>query len=153
MAKNCDATILSIITVIFIVGCFFLLTWILVNQIKDHYSQYDPKLLEIKENLSKYFPDLLSKVTLHEGDSSYTLNKTKIYMCLFDENGKYYNDNTLYHVILHELAHVKSHDIGHTALFHKNFQELLEQAEKYGLYDPNISIPENYSKHPKACKK
>ena len=153
MGKNCDASILSIITVIFIIGCFFLLTWIFVNQVKDHYSQYDPKLLEIKAKLKEHFPDLISKVTLHEGDSSYTLNKSKIYMCLFDENGKYYQDNTLYHVILHELAHVKSADIGHTPLFHNNFQELLEKAEKYGLYDHNIPIPENYSKHSKACGK
>ena len=154
MVKNdCDASLLSIITAIFIFGCFFLLVWILSNQIKDHYSQYEPKLLEIKKNLHQYFPDLTSQITFHEGDSSYTLNKNKIYMCLFNEEGEYYKDNTLYHVALHELAHVKSHDIGHTPLFHQNFQELLDQAEKHGIYDPAIPIPENYSKHPHACKK
>lgn len=148
-----NATLLSAITAFFVISCFFLLVWVLTTQIKDHYSKYEPKLMEITNTLKKIFPDLLHSVTFYVGDSSYTINKNKIYMCLYDENGKYYSDNTLYHVALHELAHVKSHDIGHTPLFHENFQKLLEIAEKHGLYDPSINIPENYSKHPNACKK
>ena len=55
------------------------------------------------------------------------------------------------HVILHELAHVKTDSIGHTPEFYDNFENLLSKAEKFGLYDPNIEVPTNYSKNIGAC--
>ena len=152
--KSCEnASLLHIITGILVIACFFLLVWILTNQIKDHYTMFDPKLIELKKKLRKHFPDLLKKVSLHCGeDGSYTLDKKKIYVCLTDENGNYYSDNTLMHVILHELAHVKTVSIGHTPEFHTNFEELLAIAEEKKLYDPNISVPDDYSKKKGACK-
>jgi len=140
-----NATLLSALTAFFVICCFFLLVWVLTTQIKDHYSQYEPKLLELSTKLKKLFPDLCNSVSFHIGDSSYTINKSKIYLALCDKNGDYYSDNTLMHVLLHELAHVKSHDIGHTPLFHENFQKILEIAEKHGLYDPSIPVPDDYA--------
>ena len=87
--KSCEnASVLHLITGILVIACFFLLVWILTNQIKDHYAMFDPKLIELKKKLRVHFPELLSKVTLHCGDSSYTLDKATIYVCLKDENGK-----------------------------------------------------------------
>ena len=105
----------------------------------------------MRKKLRKYFPDLINKTTFHCGDSSYTLDKSSVHLCLIDETGNYYSDNTLMHVILHELAHVKTDSIGHTPEFHQNFQELLEKAEQVGLYDPNIDVPDHYSKRDGAC--
>jgi len=146
-----NATLLNIILTIFVIACFFVLIWVLTNQIKDHYSQFDPKLLELCNKLRQYFPDLCNRVSFHEGHDSYTINKKRIYICLKDENGNYYPDNTLYHVLLHELAHVKCDEIGHTELFHEHFQTLLKIAEEKGLYDPFKTIPNNYAKHQNAC--
>jgi len=147
-----NASLLTIITSILVLCCFFLLVWILTTKIKDHYKQFDPKLLELKKKLRVHFPDLTNKTSWRCGDSSYTLDKTSTYICLRDEYGKYYSDNTLIHVMLHELAHVKSSSIGHTPEFHQNFQELLDTAERVGLYNPNIEVPDNYSKVHGACQ-
>ena len=45
-------------------------------------------------------------------------------MCLKDKNGKYYDDNMLNYVALHELAHVLCDEIGHTDKFYAIFDEL-----------------------------
>jgi hypothetical protein len=153
MKSKCEnASLLNMITGILVFACFFLLVWILTNQIKDHYAMFDPKLLELRKKLRVHFPELINKTTAHCGDSSYTLDKTKVYLCLRDEKGNYYSDNTLMHVYLHELAHVKTHNIGHTHEFHKNFQEMLDKAESVGLYDSSIEVPDNYSKTSGSCK-
>ena len=156
MKKNkspCEnASLLNIITSIIVFFCFFLLVWILTTKIKDHYSQFEPKIVELRKKLRVHFPELINKITLHCGDSSYTLDKTSVYICVKDENGDYYSDNTLMHVILHELAHVKTSNIGHTPEFHQNFDEILKKAEHVGLYDSTIEVPNDYSKQYGACK-
>lgn len=147
-----NASLLNIMTSIIVFFCFFLLVWILTTKIKDHYNQFEPKLLELRKKLRKHFPNEINRTSFHCGDSSYTLDKTSVHVCLTDENGNYYSDNTLMHVILHELAHVRSKSIGHTPEFHDNFADMLEKAEKVGLYDPNISVPTDYSKREGACQ-
>ena len=84
------------------------------------------------------------KIKLYKGKKSYTINKKKIYLCLFDENGNYYLDNHIIYVLCHEMAHVLSNSIGHTSEFEDNFKKLLERAEKIELYNPNIPMPEDY---------
>ena len=151
--KSCEnASLLHVITGILVIACFFLLVWILTNQIKDHYAMFDPKLIELKKKLRVHFPDLINKVSLHCGDSSHTIDKKKITLCLTDENGEYYSNNTLMHVVLHELAHVKTTSIGHTPEFHQNFEEILAHAQNIGLYDPNIEVPDDYSKREGSCQ-
>ena len=84
-------------------------------------------------------------IQLLKGNKSYTINKEKIYLCLTDENGKYYSDNMLTYVLIHEIAHVlNKKDIGHTDEFHRVFEELLIKAEGYGIYDPNEQKIDNY---------
>jgi len=72
--------------------------------------------------------------------TSYTINKSKIYLKLTDRNGEYYSNNTLIYVLLHEISHMLCDDIGHTENFHIIFRDLLLEAEKVGIYDPYIPI-------------
>ena len=175
MGKNCNTlTTFNIAILFLVILCFFLLTWILINQTKDYYSQYNKKLLAIKSNIIEKFETNLDKdniketysdinpsisdilgainsITLHEGDDTYTINKAKTYVCLTDENGDYYNDHTLIYVILHEMAHVLCDEIGHTDKFHKIFDNILDKAVECGLHDRNINIPNNYAKTEGSC--
>ncbi len=134
----------TIIILIISTGLGFLICWI-VKRINENYEKehYDPRLdelikevetLGISTNGLKFFSD----------EKSFTINKRKVHMCLFNENKQYYSNNTLMYVLLHELAHVKCKSIGHTPEFHHIFDEYLDLAIKKGLYNPHKKIPTNY---------
>ncbi len=74
----------------------------------------------------------------YKGDKSYTINKRKVHMCMKDGRGKYYKDNMLMYVLLHELSHAHCKSIGHTKEFYIIFQGYLDHAEKAGIYDSSI---------------
>ena len=103
----------------------------------------DPKIDNLKNRLSSIFPEL-NFIQLSGSNKSFTINKKEIYLCLKDENGKYYDDNMLIYVLLHELAHVKCDEIGHTEKFKDIFRNLLLQAEIAGLYNPFQPPVDNY---------
>ena len=87
----------------------------------------------------------MNEVVLYKGDKSYTINKYKIHLCLFDENGNYYPNNTLIYVLAHELAHViNTKNIGHTQEFHDIFDELLEFLSEKEIYNPSVPVPLSY---------
>lgn len=120
------------------------LVYIIVTQIREHNLQHDPMLYTLKAVLKDVHP-IVSKLRLYKGNSSYTINKEKIFLCLYDENGEYYPLNMLVHVLLHEIAHIlNTKDIGHTEAFHDEFDKLLTKAEKLGVYNPNIPNVPNY---------
>jgi len=75
---------------------------------------------------------------------AYTVNKgDSIGLCI--EN----DENTLFFIVLHELAHVITKERGHTKTFWKNFEFLVKHAIKEKLYNY-----ENYNKEPVTyCKK
>ena len=119
----------------------------------------DPKILELQEKLKPMFAEnvvytgplanenkkkIINDLTLCPGKKSYTINKEDIYLCLKDENNKYYNDNMLIYVLLHEISHQSCYEIGHTPLFHEIFQLYLAKAIELGIYNPNIPIIKNY---------
>ena len=149
--------------VLFLLIIGFIL-WLVVMQIQEYYQQDDPKLKELLEKVrplfesDKYFSGLLSElntrkildeITLYSGDKSYTINKKKVYLCLTDENDEYYNINMLTYVLLHELSHVICDEIGHTQKFHDIFKEVLKEAKKLKIYDPNIPIIKDYCQYQK----
>lgn len=113
------------------------------TQIQEHHKQNDPKLHEIKARLTPLIPDIVD-LDFYEGDRSYTINKQRVYLCLRDENGNYYDDNTLNYVTLHELAHTKTKSIGHTEEFHEVFDDILKKATEQGLFNPSIPVPNDY---------
>ena len=82
---------------------------------------------------------------MYKGDKSYTINKEKTFLCLYDKNGDYYPVNQLVYVLLHEISHaLNTKDVGHTDNFNKIFDELLDKATQQGVYNPSIPIIQDY---------
>jgi hypothetical protein len=119
----------------------------------------EPKIMELQEKLKPLFAEdvvytgvlaninkkkILNDLTLCKGEKSYTINKEDIFLCLKDENNKYYEDNMLIYVLLHEIAHHVTVSIGHTPEFHEKFQILLKKAEELKIYDSTIPVVKNY---------
>lgn len=81
--------------------------------------------------------------------TSYTVNKgEKVFMCIRerDESDRLIDENTLFYVALHELAHVITHSVGHQSDFWSNFRFLLHNAIKYKylVYKPYHKVPQKY---------
>jgi len=132
--------ILAVLLIIFLI-------WMITHQIKEHHLQDDPMLYTLKEVLKPVHP-VISQLKLYKGDKSYTINKNKIFLCLYDENGEYYPLNMLVYVLLHEIAHLlNDKDVGHTPAFHAQFDELLDRATQLGIYNPSIPIIQNYCQY------
>lgn len=115
------------------------------NNIKTYNKKFNNDYInKIKELLIPIVPEI-NEIEIFEDNKSYTLNKKYIYLCTKDKNGEYYKTNTIVYVLLHEMAHyLNKIDIGHTEHFYKIFNELLDKAEKIGIYNPNINIEKNY---------
>ena len=92
---------------------------------------------------------IVSRLNFYEGEKSYTINKQNVYICMRDENGKYYDKNFLVYVILHEISHALCNEIGHTQKFMDIFSDLIERASKMGLYNKNAPKVENYCNYRK----
>jgi hypothetical protein len=94
-------------------------------------------ITSLKENLSIINPEF-KKLDIRESDSSYTEDKSVIYLCLKNENGETYPLNTIIYVALHEIAHyLNKSDYGHTEKFQEIFNDLLCKASEKGIYDPS----------------
>ena len=147
--------------VVLIVCLLFLavVSIIILAQVKEHHSKDDPMLHELLTRIKPVFKadryyagpleplndrDILEEIDLYRSKNSYTINKQKIYLCLRDENGEYYNINTLTYVLLHEMAHVICDEVGHTKKFHDIFEAILAIAKEKGIYDPSIPIVYDY---------
>lgn len=145
---------MTLTSLVLLLMLIFLLLFIIFKQVEDFSLQDDPKIIQLKELITPFLQQysyngkkgdvLLKKIKIYKGNKSYTINKEKIYLCLKDEKNQYYNTNMLMYVILHELAHSFCDSIGHTEEFNTIFQDLLEKANKYGIYNPSIPIDENY---------
>ena len=110
----------------------------------DHFVRSrDPVLNELKQQLAMMDPNF-GNIELYEGNRSYTINKKRVYICLKDENGKYYNRNMLIYVICHEYAHILCDEVGHTKKFFQIFNQVLDQATQAGLYNHKIPLLDNY---------
>lgn len=129
----------------FIVLLFLFLVWNIVQREWFHTYQ-DPVLKDLVESVKHLHPKF-EKIRFFEANKSYTINKKYVYLCLRDENGKYYNRNMLVYVLLHELAHTLNKESGHTKKFAKIFNNLLIQAAKEGIYNPSIPPVEQYCGH------
>ena len=77
--------------------------------------------------------------------TAYSVNKGELLaICLRNaDDDKFINDNLIYFVSIHEMAHVMTDEVGHTPKFWDNMAYLLEQSHELGFY-----IPEDYSKNP-----
>ena len=164
--SNCNDKLYRIIIMVMLGIILILVGYIVYDQINEHFNDRDPKLKELRNKLqillnskdnsgqkwtgnleSLNDRDILNEIKLYVGSKSYTINKSRIYMCLKDSNDKYYDDNSLMFVFLHEVAHVICKSIGHTEEFHKIFEDLLFEAERVGIYDSNVPMIKNYCGH------
>jgi hypothetical protein len=110
----------------------------------------DPICSVIHRNLIKVDPRA-QKLSIKGSNQSFTEDKLRVYLCLYDENGQYYDINMLMYVALHELAHAISYQVDpahKTDEFKNNFKMLLDKAASIGVYDK--SKPLNYSYCPKS---
>jgi len=134
------------IPIILAVCLIIILLWIIGHQIKEHHQQDDPMLHRLKEVLKPVHP-AIETLKLYKAKKSYTINKSKIFLCVKDKNGEYYPLNMLIYVLLHELSHfLNTKDVGHTEEFHRIFDELLLKAAQIGVFNPSIPIIQEYSK-------
>lgn len=105
----------------------------------EHFSVQNGDKSRI-ENMCKKIKD----TSLRQDETgSYTENKKHIYLCLYDNNNKVYDDNTLMNVLLHECAHVCNETVGHDDAFWEKFEFLKLCAEKAGIYNPSIPMQLN----------
>jgi len=116
-------------------------------RVKEWYDSQDPMLKVLQERLQKVDP-MADRVRFFRGSKRYTINKQKVYLCLYDERNEYYPMNMLMYVALHELAHCLCKEIGHTESFFEIFRKLLKKAEEVGVYDPDIPPIDNYCMSP-----
>jgi len=101
-------------------------------------QEYDDEFLPMIKRISKrYNPKTLNEGAINSNYTSYTLNKGEsITLCVRtrDENDHLYNDNILFGVLIHELAHVGSITINHGPEFITNFHYLLKKATKWNMF-------------------
>ena len=89
----------------------------------------------VKYLVNRYNPDKLSETALGAKYTSYSVNKGEsIAMCLREPNNSFIDMNTVHFVIIHELAHVMTPEVGHTKLFWENMGYLLRKASEIGIY-------------------
>ena len=106
----------------------------------------DPLIKKLKDDMIR-LDERISKIEFYSSDESYTEDKNKIFLCLRDEKGNYYDYNMLVYVAIHECSHALTNviDMEHlTAEFRGMFDHLLTKAYKNGMYDPNKSLVTNY---------
>lgn len=144
---------LEIKWIIAIIILVLIISYFAFNCIKENFMSSDPMLLELEVELRKFFNtssykindgNVMDHIKMYRGNKSYTLNKKKVYICMKDNDGKYYDKNMLIYVIAHELSHVLCDEIGHTPKFQEIFDKLLEELAEFGLYNPEIPINYEY---------
>jgi hypothetical protein len=106
----------------------------------------DPVTREIHQKLMKLDPRA-QKLSIRGSSQSFTEDKERMYLCLKNEKGEYYDQNFLMYVAIHELAHVISQQVdpNHTTdEFKNNFKMLLAKAADMKLYDPSQPLIYDY---------
>ena len=91
-------------------------------------------IIDLQKN---YNPDSLFETLEGSKYTSYSVNKgEKLSLCLRKMDNTFVDDNTVLFVVIHELSHIMTDEVGHTPLFWENMRYLLEEAEKLDIYRP-----------------
>jgi hypothetical protein len=118
----------------------------LVNAMAERY----PDDADVARLRARFRADAIQEAGSAAYGTSYTLNKTRIVLCLRSRDaatrGALTDDNTVTFVAVHELAHVMTAATStreHTPEFWRNFRRLLREAVRLGLY-----TDVDYAAHP-----
>ena len=102
-----------------------------------HLDKVDSGYYGVKRLKNRYKASILSE--LHKGSSntSYSVNKgEKLVVCMRSkDDNTFHDENTIFFVVLHELAHIMSKSIGHNDEFWNNFRYLLKHCIEIKLYN------------------
>lgn len=135
--------------IVAIVG--FVIFWLYERRDSTYSFYVDPKATQLRAKLQQVFPNDVDwkKVQFLGSNKSFTLNKEKVHLCLLKGNGEYYDDNSLMHVAIHELAHMvcderKPEGQEHTPEFERILASVTERAAAAGIYDPSIPLAQKY---------
>ena len=110
----------------------------LIGSLDEHEKE---GILDLQTN---YNPNTVSETLRGSKYTSYSVNKgEKLSLCIRKEDDTFIDHNTILFVVIHELAHIMTEEIGHTPLFWENMRYLLEKAE-----DEKIYRPVNYVEEP-----
>lgn len=105
----------------------------IVNKLSNSYKDDD----RVKRLNSKFNPRNISETAANTSYTSYSVNKgEKLVLCIRSKKNpsQFIDDNTLFFVALHELAHIMTLSIGHTEEFWENFKFILKVATSDGMY-------------------
>lgn len=94
----------------------------------------------------RFRPEAVSEGSVDKRYTSYTINKgEKMVLCMRtrDQRDELYDDNLLFYVALHELAHIASITENHSEEFHANFRFLLRKAQEWDMFK-RVQKPFNY---------
>ena len=107
-----------------------------LTKVVDDLLRKFPKDDRVKRLKSRYNPYKISESPPDSQFTSYSINKgEKIVFCLRSKEDQRLHDiNTMTFVALHELAHLMTNSIGHTAEFWDNFRFILKTAIQKGHY-------------------
>lgn len=107
-----------------------------LTNVKTYLEQNHNEQPLTKNIQSRFDPSNISEGSPDSQYTSYTVNKgEQMVFCIRDKETKELHDlNLLMYVSLHELAHVGCESVGHNDEFQKNFNFLLDVAEKMGIY-------------------
>lgn len=97
-------------------------------------AEYRPMAVRLKD---RYRPETISEGRVDKRYTSYTVNKgEQVVLCLRsrDERDEIYDDNLIFYVALHELAHISSVTEDHSPEFHRNFRYLLRKASEWNMW-------------------
>lgn len=81
-------------------------------------------------------PSSVSEGSQSDGYTSYSVSKGKKLVFCIRTDGVLEDINTIMYVAVHELAHLATTEYGHTPAFWDNFDWLLKEAVRIGLYRP-----------------
>lgn len=101
----------------------------------QHMRTKYPDSEDVKRMYRNYNPSAMSEGSPDSGYTSYSVNKgEKLVICIRNSDNSFVDKNVVMYPAIHELAHIMTHEVGHTKLFWENFQFLLKEAVEIGLY-------------------
>lgn len=107
-----------------------------LQKLIKHMKAKYPDDKDIDRLYQNYNPDSISEGSPENGYTSYSVNKgQKLVICIRQVDHSFVDMNVVHYVVIHELAHIMTKEVGHVPVFWENFKRLLKEAIDIGLYN------------------